>query len=1000
MCLPRPVTKVFFKTLLTFFFFLSFIYPLIPHAAAYAATFNVGPNDTSGLINAFNDAISSGEPSEINLANNSEYLLTSKFSSLYSDNGLPLITGEITVNGNSSKIYRDTSAPRFRIFAIEAPGKLTLNNITLSNGESVDVINGSSNPNDISDYFGGGAILNFNGTLEINNSTITKNTVFVGGGAGIWAGDGSLTKIFNSTLSDNIGGGLNPNLSISSGGAFVKRGSGSFEVYDSIITNNYAKTIGGAIYSNQTGEIIIESTEFSNNSTENEGGAIFNYKGNISINNSNFFDNRATRIDAYGIGGAILNNYENSQIVGDISISNSHFTNNSATNNGGFLYNRGPASISNSCVYGNSNTALVNTGSNIPAQQNYWGGPNGPNQTGADTVSGSVDYSNWLSSCPPLASPSPKTPVVMVPGMGGSWNTEALLGGGTGGTWKKTPFVKVYDNLKNTFLNAGYEEGVNYFEWYYDWRRPVGELAGQLQEFIDTTVLTGPGTKVNLIGHSLGGVVSRAYGQLTAGEKLNQLVTAGSPHAGAIPAYLLWSGAQLKEGNNWETLGLDLYLHLHGKEYASPVTAVQNLSPSLKDLLPLFNFAKNSAGAEIPVGTMTAINDYLSTLSFNLFDTIAGQNQQTIEWLKLGNRSLTDRLLNRWPDGRPANYKYTANGDKTVLTKSALIDGADQISLDLNHQDLMQTETGIDAILESLGVGAVPQTGNEQPEFNPALFFLLHSPAEITVTAPGGGQAGFGIASPIPNAFYSPEDKLLLIYNALAGNYQTEITGSGDGQYQLDIGQLTENASIWSSLIDEINSGGNDLWQVNFVPDDPLADPVVDPTGQDKIAQARLRLEKLKGQTGDRLDRYLDLIIKLLDKPPSPKSLELALTSTYKFRFWLDRFHDSNPGFKDEADQIGRLLNQALVTIGQNSRQFSRQQAQKELNQARSAKNGVLWRAWWIKGENPALGQTLELIDEYFDRARQSFSAADFWQTHADALIARILAGEAHGLIR
>ena len=71
----------------------------------------------------------------------------------------------------------------------------------------------------------------------------------------------------------------------------------------------------------------------------------------------------------------------------------------------------------------------------------------------------------------------------MLPGFGGSWNTQALISGGDEGIWKKTPFVKIYDNLKQTFLNAGYTEGQNYFELYYDWRKPLDNLADQLKTF-------------------------------------------------------------------------------------------------------------------------------------------------------------------------------------------------------------------------------------------------------------------------------------------------------------------------------------------------------------------------------------------------------------------------------------------------------------------------------------------------------------------------------------
>ena len=663
----------------------------------------------------------------------------------------------------------------------------------------------------------------------------------------------------------------------------------------------------------------------------------------------------------------------------------------------------------------------------ISAINNWWGNENGPSGAGSgsgDFISSRIDYIPFLSSCPPLSSPSPSpepnpsptptpspspspspnTPIVFLPGLGGSWNTSNIISGNSGGVWKKTPFIKVYDNLKNTFLNAGYTESDDYFEFYYDWRQPVDNIAGQLNNYINTKF--GAGTKINLVGHSLGGLVSRTYAQRYGESKINQIVTAGSPHQGAIPAYLAWSGAQLKEGDNWESLGLGLYLHLHQGRYNSPVTAIQTLAPSLKDLLPIFDFTKNLSGEIIPVNSLHTANNFLNDLKTDLTPTltdlmtnIAGNQQSGIKWVNLGNRSLADRLLNRWADGHPSSYDYTNDGDATVLAESALINNANQIQIANSHQDLVQTTTGIETILTALNLTAIPQTGNEQPARNPGLFFLLHSPAEITVTAPDGSQAGFNVASPMPNAFYSPEDKLLLIYNAVSGNYQTEITGTGNGEYQLDIGQLTDNGEHWSSLVDEITLGETDDWTVNFNLQQPLADPIIDDNGQDKINQAKLRLEQLKLQTKPKLRVYLNRITRLLNKN-GVASLRLALTSTYKFRYWVNKFAQSDAYLKSEADQIGQLLTQALVTIGQNSYSLTKKQVQAELNAALKTKQQLEAKAGQINGANEVLGNTLDLINRYSDRAQTSFNQNSFWQTHADALVVRVLAIEGNAFIR
>ena len=618
-----------------------------------------------------------------------------------------------------------------------------------------------------------------------------------------------------------------------------------------------------------------------------------------------------------------------------------------------------------------------------------------------------------------LPSPSSNNPIVFLPGFGGSWSTGDMITRGNIGIWKKTPFVKVYDNLINTFLSADSPADEDVFVFYYDWRQPVTRIAAKLNEFINQTVMNGkdPGTKINLVGHSLGGLVVRTYAQNYGLGKINQVVTAGSPHEGAIPAYLAWSGTQIKEGNNWESLVLGLYLHLHQGRFDSPVDAVQTLAPSLKDLLPIFNFAKNSTGQIIPVTTFHSVNDFLVDLKTDvtpgltdLLTTVAGDHQPTLTWIKLGGRNLTDRLLNRWPDGRPTDYESTDAGDGTVLTKSALVNDADQETIANTHQDLVQTPEGIDAILSALNLDATPQTGNEQPNRNPGLFFFLHSPAELTVTAPDGNQAGYGVTNPMANSIYSPEDKLLLIHDALAGEYQLTITGTGNGEYQLDIGQLTDNGDDWTALVDTIQTNATDTWTINFQPQNPLADPVLDPTGTIKIDQALLRLKNLinfinvqnwKRTVKKDLTGYLNRLIQLLDKDKNNQALRLALTSIYKFRYWSDHFKVNEPYLINEANQIGELINQSLVTNGKNTQPILNQkQTWALLRNAEWEKEKVEQRAGKISGANLPLGRTLELMNYYFDRAQTAFEDNNFWQTQADALVIRMLAIEANALIK
>ncbi|MGH2828921.1 MAG: esterase/lipase family protein, partial [Actinomycetota bacterium] len=66
----------------------------------------------------------------------------------------------------------------------------------------------------------------------------------------------------------------------------------------------------------------------------------------------------------------------------------------------------------------------------------------------------------------------------------------------------------------------------------------VEELAEQLGAHVDRVLAETGAPRVHLVGHSLGGIVARAYIQMGGGEQtVHTCITLGSPHAGTYSAY-------------------------------------------------------------------------------------------------------------------------------------------------------------------------------------------------------------------------------------------------------------------------------------------------------------------------------------------------------------------------------------------------------------------------------------------------------------------------------
>jgi hypothetical protein len=84
--------------------------------------------------------------------------------------------------------------------------------------------------------------------------------------------------------------------------------------------------------------------------------------------------------------------------------------------------------------------------------------------------------------------------------------------------------------------DLGYERGVNFFEFAYDWRQDVRRTAKRLAETIENLSLDQP---ITIMAHSLGSLVTRYYLTRLGGEKkVERVMLMGGPHMG-VPRMLM-----------------------------------------------------------------------------------------------------------------------------------------------------------------------------------------------------------------------------------------------------------------------------------------------------------------------------------------------------------------------------------------------------------------------------------------------------------------------------
>ncbi|MBA2491902.1 MAG: hypothetical protein H0V34_09430 [Gammaproteobacteria bacterium] len=226
-----------------------------------------------------------GSTQTLTAINNSEADQYDRFFS--GPNGLPLVTSAITIQGNGATIRRASSAPEFRIFAVDFDGRLSLQRTRVSGGKTPD---------------GGGGIASA-GRVILSSSTISGNSASGGGGV---LNLGTLT-VTRSTISNNssaAGGG---------GGGGVRSdgeaGGGNLTIINSAISGNSAKgSSGGGVCIDYATLTVTGNTISGNRATGGRGGGVESFQSDLTLTNSTISGNSAN-----GIGGGISITLGNNQ---------------------------------------------------------------------------------------------------------------------------------------------------------------------------------------------------------------------------------------------------------------------------------------------------------------------------------------------------------------------------------------------------------------------------------------------------------------------------------------------------------------------------------------------------------------------------------------------------------------------------------------------------------------------------------------------------------------
>ena len=247
-----------------------------------------------------------------------------------------------------------------------------------------------------------------------------------------------------------------------------------------------------------------------------------------------------------------------------------------------------------------------------------------------------------------------------------------------------------YAYLIEDLEKEGYVPGKTLFGMPYDWRMNISDHHKLLKQTISTALKESGASKVNIVAHSMGGLLVKDYllANKSASKQVNSVITIGTPFLGAAKA-----SKALIMGDNF---GIPILQDETGYTIAKHAPAVYQLAPSSeynnvmtkKYGRSVYAYVDQSGGFHNQ--TLDELNEMypyqpLVEVAENTHKALDKKYATVKQYHIIGNNQPTITGLNRWKlhDGKDPNHIdfLMANGDGTVPLFSAESAGSSKAKL-------------------------------------------------------------------------------------------------------------------------------------------------------------------------------------------------------------------------------------------------------------------------------------------------------------------------------
>jgi pimeloyl-ACP methyl ester carboxylesterase len=268
------------------------------------------------------------------------------------------------------------------------------------------------------------------------------------------------------------------------------------------------------------------------------------------------------------------------------------------------------------------------------------------------------------------------------------------------------------EKLIYTKIALALRRQVDLYEFPYDWRRPIEWNGDLLHTSIERWAAGDPGQQFTLVGHSMGGLVSRAYlarHRQAAEQRIKRVIMHGTPHFGAAGAV-----EGMIVGNRMLDIAAKLNKDNVTQRLLWNMPSVYQILPAPPALFP----AQRSHPANWDLYDAAAWHlegirqDYLNLArQFHELLAGAGASVPLVEIAGCNGDTLVEIRRRFGHDEKPEyemirNDRGTDAGDATVPLWSAVLPGASMYYVEEVHRYLPRNKQVIEATLELIHGGA------------------------------------------------------------------------------------------------------------------------------------------------------------------------------------------------------------------------------------------------------------------------------------------------------